>query len=104
MALDILFKKAYTPEQSGGNPMARLESEKTTGIITPVEQVARLIRSFNRQQKARLIQLVPELYTIRPQETGVPAGQEELLEYFEHKVDVLPKRKPCKTMIPSWAG
>jgi hypothetical protein len=43
-----------------------------SGVGTPIEQVARLIRRFDRREKAQLIQLVPELRTIRPEEASTP--------------------------------
>jgi hypothetical protein len=33
-------------------------------IFSPVEKMAQQLQSFTRQQKARLLQLVPELRTI----------------------------------------
>jgi len=45
--------------------MTRYEREQTVGLSVSVEQVARLIHSFDRRQKARLLQLVPELRTCR---------------------------------------
>ena len=35
-------------------------------IFSPVEKMAQQLQSFTRQQKARLVQLVPELRTIQP--------------------------------------
>lgn len=76
--------------------MTRFESEPTTSLSAPVEQVARLIRSFDRRQKARLLQLVPELQTIRPEEADIPAEQEELMAYFRRKLEALPERRPMR--------
>jgi hypothetical protein len=76
--------------------MTRFERERIPTITVPVEQVARLIRSFDRRQKVRLLQLVPELCTIQPGETGIPAEQEELMAYFERKFDALPERRPMR--------
>lgn len=76
--------------------MTRFERERTTTITVPVEQVAWLIRSLDRWQKVRLLQLVPELYTIWPEKTSISAGQEELLAYFDPKFDALPERRPMR--------
>jgi len=76
--------------------MTRFESTQVAGLSVPVEQVARLIHGLDRRQKARLLQLVPELQTIRPEETYIPAGQETLMAYFERKFDTLPERRPLQ--------
>ena len=49
--------------------------ERMASHAPPVEQVARLIHRFDRREKARLIPLVPELRTIRPEEANLPAGR-----------------------------
>lgn len=84
--------------------MTRVEDKQPGSLSIPVEQVARLIHSFDRQQKARLLQLVPELQTIRPEEAGIPAGQEELLTYFDRKLDTLPECSPMQDDDPFLAG
>ncbi len=64
------------------------------GIIdkkdTPIEKVARLIRSFNRAEKVRLLQLVPELQTIPASEESLPAEQMALMTYFEPQLTQFP--------------
>ncbi|MEJ5309327.1 MAG: hypothetical protein WHX52_06115 [Anaerolineae bacterium] len=62
----------------------------------PLEQLARLIRRLDRRQKAALIRLVPELQTIRPDELVLPAGQNDLLAYFEAKMAALPEARPLR--------
>jgi len=81
-----------------------LDSERTTGLSVPLEQVARLIHGLDRRQKARLLQLVPELQTIRPEEADIPAEQEDLLAYFDRKLDALPKRHPMQDDDPFLGG
>jgi hypothetical protein len=55
----------------------------TDSYPVPVEQVARLIQQWNQDQKARLLQLVPDLQTIKPQESAITPKQEALLDSFE---------------------
>ena len=69
-----------------------------------VEQVARLIRRFDRRQKARLLQLVPDLQTIRAEEAGIPAAHEALLAYFDDKLARLPERRPMQDHDPFLSG
>jgi len=84
--------------------MTRYEREQTVSLSVSVEQVARLIYSFDRRQKARLLQLVPELRTIRPEEADVPAGQEALLAHFDQKFDTLPEHRPLQDDDPFLGG
>ena len=67
---------------------------------TPLEQLARLIRRLDRRQKAALLQLVPELQTIRADEAALPAGQSELLAYFDAKIAALPEAPPWRDSEP----
>lgn len=71
-----------------------------------IEQVARLIRCFDRREKARLIQLVPDLQTIRPEEatSRVPAIQEELMTYFDAKLERHPELGPMQDEAPFVGG
>ena len=62
----------------------------------PLEQLARLIRRLDRRQKATLLQLVPELQTIRPDELAVTAGQNDLLTYFDAKIAALSDARPLR--------
>ena len=48
------------------------KQEYPTNLFAPVEKVAQLIHNFTRQQKVRLLQLVPELQTIQAEETVIP--------------------------------
>jgi len=80
--------------------MAQIGSKQPAGLSVPVEQVARLIRRFDRRQKARLLQLVPELRDIRPEEAAILPGQEALLAYFGRKLEALPERRPMQDNDP----
>jgi len=84
--------------------MTRLANEPTTGFSLPVEQIARLIRRFDRRQKALLIQLVPELRTIRPEAVDIPAEQDALLTYFERKRSDWQECRPLQDNDPFLAG
>lgn len=70
----------------------------------PLEQLARLIRRLDRRQKARLLQLAPELQTIRPDEAALPAGQNDLLAYFDAKIAALPEAHPWQDGAPFLGG
>lgn len=70
----------------------------------PLEQLARLIRRLDRRQQATLLQLVPELQTIRPDELAVPAGQNDLLAYFDAKIAALPAARPLRDSDPFLGG
>lgn len=70
----------------------------------PLEQLARLIRRLDRRQKAVLLQLVPELQTIRPDEATLPAGQRDLLAYFDAKIAALPDTPPLRDDDPFLGG
>jgi hypothetical protein len=63
-------------------------------LAVPIEKVARLIRSFNRQEMAMLLQLVPELQTIRPDEVTISPEQAALMAYFDQKMKALPADLP----------
>ena len=84
--------------------MAASTKEYSNNISVPVEQVARLIHTFNRQQKAKLLQLVPELQTIRPEEADIPIDQVELMAYFQKKIDILPQQVPLQDDDPFVGG
>lgn len=62
----------------------------------PLEQLARLIRRLDRRQKALLLQLVPELQTIRPDESDRLAAQSDVLAYFEAKLAALPDARALR--------
>jgi hypothetical protein len=74
--------------------MTELGDEHTIAHSVSVEQIARLIHGLDRRQKARLLQLVPELQNIRPEEASILKEQETLLTYFDHKLEALPERCP----------
>jgi hypothetical protein len=78
--------------------------ERTASNVAPVEQVARLIQRFDRREKARLIQLVPELRTIRPEEANLPAVQEELMTYFDSRLARHPELRPMQDRDPFLGG
>ena len=84
--------------------MPRVESRAAKALSVPIEQLARLIRSLDRQQKARLLQLVPELQTIRPEEADIPPEQRELMAYFDRKKKGLPKHRPMRDDDPFVGG
>jgi hypothetical protein len=79
------------------------DSRPSTDFVA-VEQVARLIRHFDRQEKARLLQLVPELRSIRPEETDILAEQDTLLAYFERKREALRECSPLRGDDPFLGG
>lgn len=68
--------------------------QQLTNIFKPVENIALQIHNFTRQQKIRLLQLVPELRTIPTEETDIPPEQLELIAYFQKQVDALPENRP----------
>ncbi len=72
------------------------EKEHSSRPSVSIEQVARLIRSFSRAQKAQLLLLVPELQTIRPEELNIPDEQTDLIAYFQQKMDALPEQRPLQ--------
>jgi hypothetical protein len=76
--------------------MSRSEQDYMADLSIPIDKIARLIQNFDRQQKAKLLQLVPELQTIRPEEADIPAEQLELLDYFQAKLEALPELKPLQ--------
>jgi hypothetical protein len=78
--------------------------ERTASNVAPVEQVARLIQRFDRREKARLVQLVPELRTIRPEEANLPAVQEELMTYFDSRLARHPELRPMQDRDPFLGG
>lgn len=84
--------------------MTRLANEPTTEFSVPVEQIARLIRRFDRRQKALLVQLVPELRTIRPEAADIPVEQDVLLTYFERKRNKWQECQPLRGDDPFLAG
>jgi hypothetical protein len=76
--------------------MSPLKNEQHPGLSVPIEHVARLIKTFNRQQKAQLLKLVPELQTVRHEEADIPAEQVELMHYFQGKIEALPEQNPLQ--------
>lgn len=70
--------------------MLPASKEQPGKLAVPVEKVARLIRAFSRHDKAKLLQLVPELQIIRAEEADLPAEQAELMAYFQSKIEALP--------------
>jgi hypothetical protein len=77
--------------------MAPSKQTQPSSLSVPVEKVARLIQTFDRQQKALLIQPVPELRTIRPEEANISAEQAELMAYFQNKMkDLSEEQRPMQ--------
>ena len=70
--------------------------ERAASNVAPVEQVARLIQRFDRREKARLLQLVPELRIIRSEGANLPAVQEELMTYFDGRLTRHPELRPMQ--------
>ena len=68
-----------------------LEKQHPT-LFPSVEKMAQQIQSLTRQQKARLLQLVPDLQTIQPEEAEIPDEQLELIAYFDCEMETLPGR------------
>jgi hypothetical protein len=68
----------------------------TTNLSIPVEQVARLIQGFSRQQKIRLLQLVPDLQALSVKNADIPEEQIKLMAYFQAKMEQLPQRTPLQ--------
>lgn len=62
------------------------ETNNLQEVDVPIEQMARLIKSLNRQQKIKLLQLVPELQTIQLEEVELPDEQIALTHYFRAKM------------------
>jgi hypothetical protein len=65
-------------------------SERKDNLAVPLERIAWLLQSLSRRQKALLLQLVPELQIIRPEEADLPAEQTDLFAYFQRKIEALP--------------
>jgi hypothetical protein len=65
-----------------------------------VKQVARLIRSFNQEQLAQLVALVPQLQTVEPDKSDVSRQQEELAAYFDDQLDALAEYRPMQDDDP----
>lgn len=70
----------------------------------PLEQLARLIRRLDRRQKALLLQLVPELQTIRLDKSERFAAQSDLLAYFGAKLAALPDARALRDDDPFLGG
>lgn len=73
--------------------------QSAPNIFSPVETLCvalHPLQSFTRQQKARLLQLVPDLRTIQPEEAVISPEQRQLMAYFQKKLDALPERHPMQ--------
>ncbi|MBS1253346.1 MAG: hypothetical protein MAG451_02395 [Anaerolineales bacterium] len=70
----------------------------------PVQQLARLIRRLNREEKAQLLRLVPDLQAIVAEEGEITEEQADVMAYFERKLEALPERRPTKQDDPFVAG
>jgi hypothetical protein len=78
--------------------MSQIKGEPSPALV--VEQVARLIRTFNHQQIVQLIELVPELQTIQSHE----ADQAEIIAYFDRQLESLQVYPPLQDNTPFLAG
>ena len=78
--------------------------------VLPIEQVARLIRGFSREQKLLLLHLVPELQHLRAEETdnqgqgNIPTEQTALISYFDQKLEALSEHRPIPDDASFLAG
>lgn len=69
-----------------------------------VNQVARLIRTFNREQIIRLVELVPELQTIHSKKLPISSEQAELADYFDRQFENLTAYPPMQDDDPFVGG
>jgi hypothetical protein len=65
-----------------------------------VNQVARLIRTFDREQIMRLVELVPELQTIHSEKLTISTEQAELADYFDRQFQNLSAYPPMQDDDP----
>ncbi len=65
--------------------------QANSGSSVLVQQVARLIRTFDQQQIHQLFELVPEI-----REAKISDKQAELMAYFQVKVEASPTQKPLQ--------
>jgi hypothetical protein len=77
--------------------MALKKRQKSTTLTIPVEKIARLIRTLDAQQKAILVQLVPELQSLQVDTTTAGGEQTKLLAYFEDKMSSKSGVKPLRS-------
>lgn len=84
--------------------MSPVKSEQAFAPNLLVEQVARLIRTFNHQQITQLIELVPELRTVQLQKTAEVTEQSELIAYFDRQLETLQEYPPLQDEAPFLAG
>ena len=82
--------------------MSQVKSEAPPGAV--VEQVARLIRTFDHQQMIQLIELVPELQTIQSPQQMEETDQADLIAYFNHRLESLQAYPPLEDDSPFLAG
>jgi hypothetical protein len=82
--------------------MSQVKSETPPGAV--VEQVARLIRTFDHQQMIQLIELVPELQTIQSSQSLEETDQAGLIAYFDHRLTSLQTYPPLQDDSPFLAG
>ncbi len=61
--------------------------QKTEGFPVLVQQVARLIHTFNQQQLHQLFELAPELETALLQRVDISDEQAELALYFNRQLE-----------------
>jgi len=56
-------------------------------VFTPIERLALFIRNLPKQDKAKLLTLVPELQTIEPEPVSISPEQTELMAFFRQFSD-----------------
>jgi hypothetical protein len=76
--------------------MIPVKNKPTPGPSNLVEQVARLIRAFDQEQMAQLLELVPQLHTIQLQKVSISSEQVELMAYYDHQLETLPEYPPMQ--------
>ncbi|MFN8456822.1 MAG: hypothetical protein U0401_19510 [Anaerolineae bacterium] len=86
MWVDVFFTEVIISGEKEKVDMIPAQKNYVADPSIPIEKVARLIQTFSRQEKAKLLQLVPELQTIRPEEAEFPGEQADLMAYFQTKM------------------
>jgi hypothetical protein len=84
--------------------MTLINNNPTPDSARLVEQVARLVRTFNPQQMAQLVQLVPQLQTIQSQSEHYSAEQAELAAYFDQQLEAFSEYPPMQDDAPFICG
>jgi hypothetical protein len=74
---------------------------KPTSDTSLVEQVARLIRTFNPVEMVQLLELVPQLQTVQ---SHISTAQVELIAYFDPQLEALSEYPPMQDDDPFIGG